>query len=220
MLDHPLLLDIFSLGPTQLRTGLGFLFSFKVSFEKHPSVQAHMAKENLGGQINCNSNQSKGLKRPHDNELDKGLSCDSAFQSMQERSEEKMPSRSNPLKEELLAKAKTLEKEIEVRRQIADQQAVNRQIAIERYRNSLKKTVKQLENKIQEAQAKEVAKSNLRAQIAWSTNQSQGSHSKSTPDLNGPEVVKRVEKRLTILETCLISSGREQREMLKRNLSC
>ena len=38
--DHPLLLDIFSLGPTQLRTGLGFLFSFKVSFEKHPSVHA------------------------------------------------------------------------------------------------------------------------------------------------------------------------------------
>ena len=37
--DHPLLLDIFSLGPPQLRTGLGFLFSFKVSFEKHPSVQ-------------------------------------------------------------------------------------------------------------------------------------------------------------------------------------
>ena len=36
--DHPLLLDIFSLGPPQLRTGLGFLISFKVSFEKHPSV--------------------------------------------------------------------------------------------------------------------------------------------------------------------------------------
>ena len=35
--DHPLLLDIFSLGPPQLRTGLGFLFSFKVSLEKHPS---------------------------------------------------------------------------------------------------------------------------------------------------------------------------------------
>ena len=38
LLDHPLLLDIFSLGPTQLRTGLGFLFSFKVSFEKHTNV--------------------------------------------------------------------------------------------------------------------------------------------------------------------------------------
>ena len=37
LLDHPLLLDIFSLGPPQLRTGLGFLFSFKVSLEKHPS---------------------------------------------------------------------------------------------------------------------------------------------------------------------------------------
>ena len=37
LLDHPLLLDIFSLGPPQLRTGLGFLFFFKVSFEKHPS---------------------------------------------------------------------------------------------------------------------------------------------------------------------------------------
>ena len=36
--DHPLLLDIFSQGPPQLRTGLGFLFSFKVSFEKHPTV--------------------------------------------------------------------------------------------------------------------------------------------------------------------------------------
>ena len=36
--DHPLLLDIFSLGPPQLRTGLGFLFFFKVSFEKHPSA--------------------------------------------------------------------------------------------------------------------------------------------------------------------------------------
>ena len=37
MLDHPLLLDIFSLGTPQLRTGLGFLFFFKVSFEKHPT---------------------------------------------------------------------------------------------------------------------------------------------------------------------------------------
>ena len=40
MSDHPLLLDIFSLGPLQLRTGLGFLFSFKVSFEKHPNAHA------------------------------------------------------------------------------------------------------------------------------------------------------------------------------------
>ena len=38
MSDHPLFLDIFSQGPPQLRTGLGFLFSFKVSLEKHPSV--------------------------------------------------------------------------------------------------------------------------------------------------------------------------------------
>ena len=37
--DHPLLLDIFFLGPPQLRTGLGFLFFLKVSFEKHPSVR-------------------------------------------------------------------------------------------------------------------------------------------------------------------------------------
>ena len=37
--DHPLLLDIFSLGPPQLRTGLGFLFFYKVSFEKHPNVR-------------------------------------------------------------------------------------------------------------------------------------------------------------------------------------
>ena len=40
LLDHPLLLDIFCLDTTQLRTGLGFSFFFKVSFEKHPSVQA------------------------------------------------------------------------------------------------------------------------------------------------------------------------------------
>ena len=38
LLDHPLLLDIFSLGAPQLRTGLVFLFFFKVSFEKHPNV--------------------------------------------------------------------------------------------------------------------------------------------------------------------------------------
>ena len=178
-----------------------------------------MAEENLGGQINCNSNQSKGLKRPHDIELDKGLPCDSAFQSMQERSEENMPSRSDPLKEELLAKAKTLEKEIEARRQIADQQAVNRQIAIERYRNSLKKTVKQLENKIQEAQAKDVTKSNLGAQINWSTNQSQGSHNKSTPDLNSPEVAKRVEKRLASLESSLrTNTSAQRREKLKQKI--
>merc|ERR1719357_1457444 len=185
----------------------------------YKGVQAHMAEENLGGQINCNSNQSKGLKRTHDNELDMGLSCDSALQSMQERSEEKMPSCSNPLKEELLAKSKSLEKEIEVRRQIADQQAVNRQIAIERYRNSLKNTVKQLENKIQEAQAKEVTKSNLGAQITCSTNQSQGSHSKSTPDLNGPEVVKRVEKRLASLESSLrTTTVAQRREKLKQKI--
>ena len=42
MLDHPLLLDIFSLGTPQLRTGLGFLFFFKVSFEKHPNVDASL----------------------------------------------------------------------------------------------------------------------------------------------------------------------------------
>ena len=35
--DHPLLLDTFSLGPPQLRTGLVFLFCFKVDFEKHPT---------------------------------------------------------------------------------------------------------------------------------------------------------------------------------------
>ena len=38
--DHPLLLDIFSLGPPQLHTGLGFFLSFKVSFEKHPNGHA------------------------------------------------------------------------------------------------------------------------------------------------------------------------------------
>ena len=39
LLDHPLLLDIFFLGAPQLRAGVGFLFFYKVSFEKHPSVQ-------------------------------------------------------------------------------------------------------------------------------------------------------------------------------------
>ena len=34
--------------------------------------------------------------------------------------------------------------------------------------------------------------------------------------MHGPEVVKRVEKRLTFLDSCLRSSGGEQREMLKR----
>ena len=38
--DSLLLLDIFSLGPPQLRTGLGFLFSFKVSFEKHLNLHS------------------------------------------------------------------------------------------------------------------------------------------------------------------------------------
>ena len=37
LLDHPLLLDIFFLGAPQLRAGVGFLFFYKVSFEKHPS---------------------------------------------------------------------------------------------------------------------------------------------------------------------------------------
>ena len=41
--DHPLLLDIFSQGPRQLCTGLGFLFFFKVSFEKHPNE--HLLRE-------------------------------------------------------------------------------------------------------------------------------------------------------------------------------
>ena len=39
LLDHPLLLDIFFLGAPQLRAGVGFLFFYKVSFEKHPNVQ-------------------------------------------------------------------------------------------------------------------------------------------------------------------------------------
>ena len=38
LLDHPLLLDIFFLGAPQLRAGVGFLFFYKVSFEKHPNV--------------------------------------------------------------------------------------------------------------------------------------------------------------------------------------
>ena len=37
LLDHPLLLDIFFLGAPQLRAGVGFLFFYKVSFEKHPN---------------------------------------------------------------------------------------------------------------------------------------------------------------------------------------
>ena len=40
LLDHPLLLDIFFLGAPQLRAGVGFLFFYKVSFEKHPSARA------------------------------------------------------------------------------------------------------------------------------------------------------------------------------------
>ena len=43
--DHPLLLDIFSQGPPQLRTGLGFLFFFKVSFEKHPSTISFLRRK-------------------------------------------------------------------------------------------------------------------------------------------------------------------------------
>ena len=38
LLDHPFLLDIFFLGAPQLRAGVGFLFFYKVSFEKHPNV--------------------------------------------------------------------------------------------------------------------------------------------------------------------------------------
>ena len=66
---------------------------------------------------------------------------------------------------------------------------------------------------------KDWARSTLGVQINSNSNQSQernGPLEKSTSDLNGPEVVKRVEKRLTILESCLRSSGGEQREMLKR----
>ena len=48
MSDHPLLLDIFSLGPPQLCTGLGFLFSFKVSFEKHPNRHVLQSWKILG----------------------------------------------------------------------------------------------------------------------------------------------------------------------------
>jgi len=66
---------------------------------------------------------------------------------------------------------------------------------------------------------KDWARSTLGVQINWNSNQSRGRkgpHNKSNPDLNGPEVVKRVEKRLTILESCLGSNGGEQREMLQR----
>lgn len=66
---------------------------------------------------------------------------------------------------------------------------------------------------------KDWARITLGVQINGNSNQSQGSkgpQNKSTPDLNGPEIVKRVEKRLTILESYLRSSGGEQREMLKR----
>ena len=43
LLDHPLLQDIFFLGAPQLRAGVGFLFFFKVSFEKHPSPHVDFA---------------------------------------------------------------------------------------------------------------------------------------------------------------------------------
>ena len=38
LFDKSLLLDMLFLGAPQLRTGLGFLFFFKVSFMKHPTV--------------------------------------------------------------------------------------------------------------------------------------------------------------------------------------
>ena len=38
LFDQSLLLDMLFLGAPQLRTGLGFLFFFKVSFMKHPNV--------------------------------------------------------------------------------------------------------------------------------------------------------------------------------------
>ena len=37
LFDQSLLLDMLFLGAPQLRTGLGFLFFFKVSFMKHPN---------------------------------------------------------------------------------------------------------------------------------------------------------------------------------------
>ena len=39
LFDQSPLLDMLFLGAPQLRTGLGFLFVFKVSFMKHPSEQ-------------------------------------------------------------------------------------------------------------------------------------------------------------------------------------
>ena len=44
LLDHPLLLDIFFLGAPQLRAGVGFLFFYKVSFEKHPTQHCLIPK--------------------------------------------------------------------------------------------------------------------------------------------------------------------------------
>ena len=48
--DLPLLPAIFSLGPPQLRSGLGFLFCFKVSFEKHPSASPLRKSEDCSSQ--------------------------------------------------------------------------------------------------------------------------------------------------------------------------
>ena len=52
--DHPLLLDIFSLGPPQLRAGLGFYFFQSVIFGKHPKlliplILLNTSQDTMGG---------------------------------------------------------------------------------------------------------------------------------------------------------------------------
>ena len=62
-------------------------------------------------------------------------------------------------------------------------------------------------------------RSSLGVSINWSSNQSQAltrSSDKLIPDLNGPEVAKRVEKRLAILQSSLRVSVGEQREKLRQ----
>ena len=45
LFDQSLLLDMLFLGAPQLRTGLGFLLFFKVSFMKHPSQHATLESD-------------------------------------------------------------------------------------------------------------------------------------------------------------------------------
>ena len=97
-------------------------------------------------------------------------------------------------------------------------------LEVERREDKLKrKRLKSKRLKKEKLKRKEHLSSNrssLEVSINWSSNQSQAltkSSDKSLiPDLNGPEVAKRVEKRLAILESSLRVSVGEQREKLRQ----